>query len=62
MSLLSSFIRNQLLKAVEEEFASHIPEMQAVVLDEVSSFGTECLHWVNEKLKGNQDAFEVREE
>ena len=50
MSLLSSFIRNQLLKAVEEEFQAHAPELQARVLDEMEAFGAECTGWVAEKM------------
>lgn len=54
MSLLSSFIRNQLLKAVEEEFHSHAPEMKAKVLDEMQAFAGECNDWVNKKLSGDE--------
>lgn len=50
MSLLSSFIRNQLLKAVEEQFTSHAPEVQALVLKEMQEFGGECIQWAQDKL------------
>ncbi len=50
MSLLSSFIRNQLLKAVEAEFADHLPEVQAVVVKEMQDFAAECTQWVEDKL------------
>jgi len=54
MSLLSSFIRNQLLKAVEEEFQAHTPEMKAMVINEMQAFAAECTDWVAKKLD-NQD-------
>ena len=50
MSLLSSFIRNQLLKAVEAEFADHLPEVQSLVVKEMQDFAAECTQWVEDKL------------
>lgn len=50
MSLLSSFIQNQLLKAIESEFSAHAPEMQAVILNEMNLFANQSLAWVESKL------------
>ena len=50
MSLLSNFIRTQLLKAVETEFAAHLPEVQALVIKEMEDFANECMQWVKDKL------------
>lgn len=56
MSLLSSFIRNQLLKGLEDEFVSHLPEVQEKIVEEVGSFVEECSQWVNSKLGAKEDA------
>jgi len=50
MSLLSSFIRNQLLKAVEKEFVDHAPDMQALIVKEIGEFASECVAWVESKV------------
>jgi hypothetical protein len=52
MSLLSSFIRNQLLKGLEEEFVSHESEIQESILEQIEAFASECMEWVNSKLNG----------
>lgn len=54
MSLLSSFIQNQLLKALEAEFALHAPEVQAVIVTEVTNFANQALQWVEAKLNDIQ--------
>jgi hypothetical protein len=51
MSLLSSFIRNHLLAAVEAEFSAHAPEVQSTIVNEVNAFASEALAWVDGKLK-----------
>ena len=58
MSLLSSFIRNQLLKAIEAEFVSHAPEAKDLIVKEVQAFSQECLDWVNQKLGNNKPSGE----
>ena len=50
MSLLSSFISTQLLKAIEHEFVNHEPEMQTVILNEVQAFVADAAAWINSKL------------
>jgi len=59
MSLLSSFIRNQLLKAVEQEIAEHAPEAKQVAIEQMSAFGQEVIDWAAKKigeLEGKKDA------
>jgi len=58
MSLLSSFIRNQLLKGIEDEFVSHLPEVQEKIIEEVGDFAQECAAWVKDKLGGNDASSE----
>lgn len=62
MSLLSSFIRNQLLKGLEDEFVSHEPDIQDVIVEQINSFAAECLEWVNSKLNGDSAAEPVQGE
>lgn len=50
MSLLSSFIRDQLLKAVEEEFLKHEPDIQDSIVQQIDAFASECIEWVKSKL------------
>lgn len=50
MSLLSSFIQNQLVKALEAEFVAHSGDIQAAFVGEVESFATELLSWVKNKV------------
>jgi hypothetical protein len=50
MSLLSSFIKNQLIKSLEAEFVAHAPDLQALFVKELESFASEVLTWINEKL------------
>lgn len=50
MSLLSSFIQNQLLKAIESEFVAHEADMQKVIIGEVQAFAGQAVEWVNSKL------------
>lgn len=51
MSLLSSFIQNQLLKAIESEFVAHEPDIQSAIVSEVESFANQALQWVKNKTK-----------
>lgn len=50
MSLLSSFIQKNLIKAIEAEFIAHAPEIQEIILLEIESFGNLALSWVHSKL------------
>lgn len=51
MSLLSTFISTQLIKALEHEFVNHEPEMQALILNEVQAFVSEAVAWVQSKME-----------
>lgn len=50
MSLLSSFIINHVVKALEAQFVSHVPELQQAFLNEVSSIVKVVSDWVESKL------------
>jgi hypothetical protein len=56
MSLLSSFISTQLIKALENEFINHSPEIQATIISEIQAFLAEGAAWVESKL-GNPKLF-----
>ncbi len=49
MSLLSSFMRNQLLNLVESEFLNHSDEMKGIVIKEIEEFASEALAWAEQK-------------
>lgn len=50
MSLLSNFIRNNLLKALEEELIDLTPELKAMALRELKELGVQVVQWAEEKL------------
>ena len=50
MSLLSSFIVSRIVKALEEQFLSHVPELQQAFLNEVSSLVKVVSDWVESKM------------
>lgn len=50
MSLLSSFITNQLLKVLESEFQEHEAELQDAFVDEVAAALNDVVEWVNSKI------------
>lgn len=54
MSLLSSFITNQLLKSLEAQFVAHEPDLQEAFVNEVSDAVHTVVTWVNEKLEAKQ--------
>jgi len=58
MSLLSSFIQNHLIKAIEAEFVTHAPEIQQAIVGEVQAFANEALQWVESKLSPKPPATE----
>ena len=51
MSLLSSFIQNQLIKALEAEFLSHAPDVQQFLANEASQLANQMLQWAENKLE-----------
>lgn len=55
MSLLSNFIRNNLIKALEEEVVDMAPNLREVALNELKEFGHEIIAWVEEKLNLDLD-------
>lgn len=50
MSLLSSFIAGHVVKALEQQFIEHEPEMQEAFLGEVHAFVNVVSGWIHEKL------------
>jgi hypothetical protein len=58
MSLLSSFIQNQLIKALEAEFVAHSGDLQAAFVSEVEAFASEVLSWVKAKVEPAKSASE----
>lgn len=54
MSLLSSFITNQLIKSLESEFIAHEPELKDAFVNEVSVAVADVVAWVNSKLSSSQ--------
>lgn len=56
MSLLSSFIVNHVVKALEAELVEHLPEMQQKFLNEVSEFVKVVSDWVETKLSNQGEA------
>lgn len=54
MSLLSTFIQSQLLKAIENEFIEHAPDIQQAIIAEVEAFANDALEWVKSKIQTKQ--------
>ena len=52
MGLISSLVVSNLIKAVEEEFLKHEPEMQDKIIEEMQSLISEAMSWVRDKLEG----------
>ena len=50
MSLLSSFVTNELIKALEAEFIKHEPELKDAFVDEVTAAVNSVVSWVNSKI------------
>ena len=50
MSLLSSFIAGRIVQELEEQFVSHLPELQQAFLNEVSVFVKIVSDWVESKM------------
>jgi hypothetical protein len=51
MSLLSSFLVNQLVKELEAQFVAHEPQLQQVFLSEVSTAVDALVSWVLSKTQ-----------
>jgi hypothetical protein len=51
MSLLTSFITNQLIKTLESQFAAHEPQMQMAFVAEVAAALNDVMSWVNAKVQ-----------
>jgi hypothetical protein len=56
MSLLSSFITDHVIKALEAQFVAHEPEMAEAFVNEVSAAVNAVVNWVNEKVAAKQNA------
>ena len=50
MSLISTFISTQLIKAIENEFLNHSPEIQAAIINEIQHFISQVSDWATKKL------------
>lgn len=50
MSLLLTFIENQFLKSLEEDFVKQEPAIQQAIVDEVNLLAQAALRWVENKL------------
>lgn len=50
MSLLSSFITNQLIKSLEAEFIAHEPQMQEAFINELGVVVNKVVQWLNDKV------------
>jgi len=51
MSLLSSFIRNNLIKAIEAELVEAAPHLQEIAIQELRAFADEIIQWTESKLQ-----------
>lgn len=50
MSLLSTFINAQLIKAIEAEFLNNSEEIQSAIVSEVQAFVSEATAWLESKI------------
>lgn len=50
MSILLSFVKNQLLKTFEAEFVKAEPEMKAVIINEMQDLASDALIWAKDKI------------
>ena len=51
MSLISSFIKNQFVKAIEDEFSAHSADLQTAFIGQVDAFANELASWVKSKVE-----------
>ena len=54
MSLLPSFITNELIKLLESEFISHEPELKNDFVQDVATAVADVVAWVNSKITTSQ--------
>jgi hypothetical protein len=50
MSLLSNFIKNNLIKALEDELIDMAPELREMAIKEIKELGLQAVQWAEEKL------------
>lgn len=50
MSLLSNFIRNHLLQAIEQELIDATPQIKEIALRELKEFGGQIIEWAESKM------------
>jgi hypothetical protein len=50
MSLISTFISNNILNILENAFIAHEPEMQSALLSEVQTFSSQLVTWIESKI------------
>lgn len=55
MSLLSNFIKNNLLKALEDELIDLAPQLQAAAIKELKELGQQVVNWSEKKLNMDID-------
>lgn len=55
MSMLSKFIKSNLLSAVEQELIEHAPHIQQIMINELQEFAHKLLEWAAEKLTSNEE-------
>lgn len=56
MSLLSSFVTNQLIKSLEAQFVSHEGDLKDAFVNEVAEAVNTVVSWVNDKIAAKQNA------
>lgn len=52
MSMLSSFVRDHLLHALDREMQSHSPELQSFLLKEINELAIGVIKYIEHKIKG----------
>lgn len=50
MSLISSFIVTRIVTALEQQFLSHVPELQQAFLNEATSLVKVLSDWIESKM------------
>ena len=58
MSLLSAFLSNHLIPALEQAIVKHEPDAQALIIGEIDALNAKVGEWVKDKLspKGEDNA------
>lgn len=60
MNLLSSFIVTRIINALEQQFLSHLPELQQVFLNEVSNLVKMVSDWIESKMEKGESSNEEK--